>query len=122
MLRAQVNVKTNRGNVESSISIGLVCLIHVVIYDNIECESYDSECTITDSSRMTRPTRPVSWIQAAFREFSTFPKGAQSICLTALTIAADGGTADIAKPLWGLGSGVFEIALPFVKSIKLERG
>lgn len=62
---------------------------------------------------MTRHTRPISWIHAAFREFSTFPKGAQSICLTALTIAADGGKADIAKPLLGLGSGVFEIALAF---------
>jgi phage-related protein len=33
--------------------------------------------------------------------------------LTALTIAAEGGKADIAKPLQGLGSGVFEIALPY---------
>jgi phage-related protein len=30
-----------------------------------------------------------------------------------LTIAAEGGKADIAKPMHGLGSGVFEIALPF---------
>jgi phage-related protein len=30
-----------------------------------------------------------------------------------LTIAAEGGKADIAKPVHGLGSGVFEIALPF---------
>jgi phage-related protein len=29
-----------------------------------------------------------------------------------LTIAAEGGNADIAKPFKGLGSGVFEIALP----------
>jgi phage-related protein len=35
--------------------------------------------------------------------------------LTALTIAAEGGLADIAKPLRGLGSGVFEIALPYRK-------
>ena len=28
-------------------------------------------------------------------------------------IAAEGGKADIAKPMRGLGSGVFEIALPF---------
>jgi phage-related protein len=35
------------------------------------------------------------------------------MCLTALTIAAEGGKADIAKPLHGLGSGVFEVALPF---------
>lgn len=33
--------------------------------------------------------------------------------MTALTIAAENGKADIAKPLTGLGSGVFEIALPF---------
>ena len=62
---------------------------------------------------MTRKTRPVSWIMAALKEFETFPEGAQSICLTALTIAAEGGKADIAKPMHGMGSGVFEIALPF---------
>lgn len=33
--------------------------------------------------------------------------------LTALTIAAEGGKSDLAKPMQGLGSGVFEIALPF---------
>ena len=33
--------------------------------------------------------------------------------INALTIAAEGGKADIAKPMRGLGSGVFEIALPF---------
>jgi phage-related protein len=62
---------------------------------------------------VTRKTRPVSWIKAALREFETFPEGAKSICLTALTIAAEGGKADVAKPLHGLGSGVIEIALPF---------
>ena len=60
-----------------------------------------------------RKTRPVSWIKAALKEFETFPKDAQSILLTALTIAADGGKADIAKPMHGLGSGVFEIALAY---------
>ena len=62
---------------------------------------------------MVRRTRPVSWIKAALREFETFPDGARSICLTALTIAAEGGKADIAKPMRGLGSGVLEIALAF---------
>jgi hypothetical protein len=57
-------------------------------------------------------TRPVSWLKPALREFEKFPEGAQSICLTAFTIAAEGGKADIAKPLHGLGSGVLEIALP----------
>jgi phage-related protein len=62
---------------------------------------------------MTRKTRPVSWIKAALKEFQTFPEGAQSICLAALTIAAEGDKADIAKPMLGLGSGVFEIALRY---------
>lgn len=62
---------------------------------------------------MTRKTRPVSWIGAALKEFNTFPQPARSICLTALTIAAEGGKADVAKPMHGFGSGVFEIALPF---------
>jgi len=35
------------------------------------------------------------------------------VCLRALTVAAEGGKPDIAKPLRGLGSGVFEVALPF---------
>jgi phage-related protein len=60
-----------------------------------------------------RKTRPISWIKAALNEFESFPQGAQSICLAALTIAAEGGKADIAKPLHGVGSGVFEIALAF---------
>ena len=64
-------------------------------------------------SSMPRITRPVSWIRAALREFEMFPEGARSICLAALTIAATGGKADIAKPMHGMGSGVFEIALPF---------
>ena len=42
-----------------------------------------------------------------------FLEGARSSCLAALTIAAEGGMADIAKPMYGLGSGIFEIALPF---------
>jgi len=62
---------------------------------------------------MTPKTRPISWIKAALKDFSKFPDGAQAICLTALTVAAEGGKADIAKPLHGLGPGVIEIALPY---------
>jgi phage-related protein len=62
---------------------------------------------------MTRRTRPVSWIKAALKEFDSFPDGARSICLASLTIAAEGGKADIAKPIHGMGSGVIQIALPF---------
>jgi phage-related protein len=75
-------------------------LTHVVIYDNM-------------SGWMTRRTRPASWIKAALKEFRKFPEGAQSICLAALTIAAEGEKADIAKTMLGMGSGVFEIALLF---------
>jgi len=62
---------------------------------------------------MTLRTRPVSWIKSALKDFQTFPEGAQSICLAALTIAAEGGKAEIAKPMHGMGPGVFEVALPF---------
>jgi phage-related protein len=62
---------------------------------------------------MTRQTRPISWIKAARKDFERFPLEAQSICLAALTIAAEGGKADIAKPFKGVGSGIFEIALPW---------
>ena len=62
---------------------------------------------------MTRKTRPVSWIRAALKDFEGFPEGVKSICLAALTIAAEGGKANIAKPMRGMGSGVFEIALAF---------
>ena len=46
------------------------------------------------------------------KDFEEFPEGAKSILLGALTIAAEGGKADIAKPLHGFG-GVLEIALAF---------
>jgi len=62
---------------------------------------------------LIRKTRPVSWIKTALKEFESFPEAVKSICLAALTIAAEGGKADIAKPLKAMGSGVFEIALPY---------
>ena len=62
---------------------------------------------------MTRTTRAISWITGARKEFEKFPEPAQSICLAAMTIAAEGGKADVAKPMSGLGSGIFEIALPY---------
>ena len=62
---------------------------------------------------MATRTRSISWIKAAGKAFAGFPEGAQSICLAALTIAAEGGKADIVKPLSGLGSGIFEIALAY---------
>ncbi len=61
----------------------------------------------------TRKTRPVSWIKSALKDFDAFPRDAQLPFLAALTIAAEGGKADIAKPMHGFGSGVFEIAVSF---------
>jgi phage-related protein len=62
---------------------------------------------------VTRITRPISWIKAARKDFEYFPTTARETCWDALTIAAEGALADIAKPMQGLGSGVFEIALPY---------
>ncbi len=60
-----------------------------------------------------KTTRPVSWISSARKAFMGFPLRAQEIILSALTIAAEGEKADIAKPIKGMGSGVFEVALPY---------
>ena len=62
---------------------------------------------------MVRATRPISWIKAARRDFEDFPEGARLEVLRALTIAAEGGKADTAKPLKGFQSGVFEVALAY---------
>ena len=62
---------------------------------------------------MARLSRPVSWVKAALKDFEDFPSEAQEECKIALGIAAEGGKADIAKPMRGLGSGVFEIALAY---------
>jgi phage-related protein len=66
---------------------------------------------MTTSPRVSRSTRAISWVTAARKDFERFPSGAQTAILRALTIAAEGRKADTAKPMQGLGSGVFEIAL-----------
>ena len=62
---------------------------------------------------MSRDTRRISWIKAARKDFEKFPQGVRTIILRALTIAAEGSKSDIAKPMKGLGSGVYEIALAY---------
>jgi len=62
---------------------------------------------------MSRDTREIAWIKAAKKDLGKFPVPARRIMARALTIAAEGGKADIAKPMKGFGSGVFEIALPY---------
>src|SRR5260221_2873372 len=58
-----------------------------------------------------RNTRPITWLKAARKEFEEFPQAAQLEMLAALTIAAEGRKADIAKPFKGVDGGAFEIAL-----------
>ena len=66
-----------------------------------------------DGQEGMRPTRPVSWLTPARKAFEAFPDGARVIMMDALSVAAEGGMAGIAKPMKGLGSGVFELALPY---------
>jgi phage-related protein len=60
-----------------------------------------------------RPTQPVSLLTPARKVFDAFPEDAREIVADALSVAAEGGKAGIAKTMKGLGSGVFEIALPY---------
>ena len=60
---------------------------------------------------MSRDTKPISWVKAARKDFEKFPEGAQLEIRFALTLAAEGSKADTAKPMKGLGPGVFEVAL-----------
>jgi len=59
--------------------------------------------------------RKVSWFKAAAKEFKSFPDRARLEIEGALTVAAQGDKAAIAKPMKGLGSGVFEIAVKYRK-------
>lgn len=58
-------------------------------------------------------TRPVAWLKAARKDFEQFPQGAQVEMARALTVVAEGGFPDIAKPLKGFGSDIYELALKF---------
>ena len=62
---------------------------------------------------MFRTPRTISWVKGARRNFERFPKGAREKILQALELAAEGRKADSVKPMQGLGSGVFEIALKY---------
>lgn len=58
-------------------------------------------------------TRPIGWIRAARRAYEAFPAPVRDRVSTALTITAEGGKADIAKPMKGLGPGVMQIAVRY---------
>ncbi|HEY4847585.1 MAG TPA: type II toxin-antitoxin system RelE/ParE family toxin [Methylocella sp.] len=60
-----------------------------------------------------RNTRLISWIKAARKEFEEFPEDVRSDMFDALTIAAEGGKSDKAKPFKGVDGGVFEFAFRY---------
>jgi len=62
---------------------------------------------------MVRNTRPISWVKAARKDYEGFPAGAQLQIERALTVVAEGRYPEIAKPLKGFGSGIFQSALRF---------
>src|SRR5258708_2106685 len=59
-----------------------------------------------------RNSRKISWIRRR-RDFEQFPKDIQSNMLDPLTVAAEGGKSEKAKPFQGVDGGVFEIALRY---------
>jgi phage-related protein len=60
-----------------------------------------------------RDTRQISWIRTARKNFEEFPEDVQRDMFDALTLAAEGGKSDKAKPFKGVDGGVFEIALRY---------
>src|SRR5205809_6007510 len=56
-------------------------------------------------------TRPITWLKAALKDFEDFPADVQLEVRRALTVAAEGGKSDKAKPFKGVAGGVFELAL-----------
>ena len=58
-----------------------------------------------------RNIRPIAWVRAARKDFAAFPQEAQTEMARALSVVAEGGFPDIAKPLKGFAAGVLELAL-----------
>ena len=52
-------------------------------------------------------------MKAALKEFRTFPDAARKKIISALNLAAQGEKAEISKPVKGLGTGVFEVAVKY---------
>ncbi len=59
----------------------------------------------------TNRRREVRWVKAARRAFEDFPQAARDSASDALLLVANGEKPEIAKPLQGLGSGVWELVL-----------
>ncbi|MEC4677942.1 MAG: type II toxin-antitoxin system RelE/ParE family toxin [Nitrospirota bacterium] len=57
--------------------------------------------------------RNISWIKQAKKDFLKFPENVQIKMTTALDVALEGEKADLAKPLKGFQSSVFEISVQY---------
>ncbi|MEO7247775.1 MAG: type II toxin-antitoxin system RelE/ParE family toxin [Novosphingobium sp.] len=55
--------------------------------------------------------RNISWLKGALKNFQAFPLTARQKAARALTQIAEGDAPEIAKPLAGLGPGVWELAI-----------
>ncbi len=62
---------------------------------------------------MFNTEKEIVWVTAALKDFKKFPKAAQEKIFSTLNLAAQGEKAEIAKPMKGLGAGVFEVALKY---------
>jgi len=59
--------------------------------------------------RKVSPLKPLEWMGDSLKELRTFPREAQRSIGHSLMVVQVGLTAADAKPLQGIGSGVFEI-------------
>lgn len=59
----------------------------------------------------TYRSREIHWLKGALRDFGDFPPKTRLRAREALDIVAQGGKPDLAKPMQGLGPGVWELAL-----------
>jgi phage-related protein len=55
--------------------------------------------------------RDISWLKGALKDFRAFPQPAQQKAARGLTQIAEGDTPEIAKPMTGLGAGMWELAI-----------
>lgn len=62
---------------------------------------------------LERPLREIAWVGDAKEQLQEFPEPVQKRIGYALFIVQVGDTPNSAKPLKGVGSGVFEIVQPF---------
>ena len=84
----------------------------VLLKRALACRVLTALSNFTTADGVVRKSdRNVSWIKRARNDFDTFPLDARQSAARALTQIADGFTPDIAKPLQGLGSGVWELVL-----------